>query len=621
VRQRLPAVGWGLLALTVVVTAISVPAGTFLARGTAAFSDWAGWAGVVAVPLAAAGLLLPILDKVRGAELMPAVPLPEPEVVDRPDEVNRIVAALRCGGTVGITTALQGAGGFGKTTLAKMVRTDPQVLRVFRSRVYWVTVGRDAAGDGLALLVNGLIERINPGKELAAPGVAQAAEQLAAVLARGPRRLLVLDDVWTDEQLAAFPLAGRAVRLVTTRNPSLAAGRVTQVRVDQMSQMQALVLLQAGLPPLADNIAGALVEVTGRWPLLLRLANKILTDQVRLGVDSSTAARELLGLLRAGGTLQVDELTGAAGQQLDVADPVQRSKAIRATIQASTGLLRPADRDRLTELAVFARNETVPVPLITGLWQETGDVDPVAARGLCVRLADLALLTLESDEDGGTIAVHDVIRDYLCGELTAIRLAELHQILLDAIARDLPAMADVAGPGMVTAWWELPEDARYLREHLIEHMLAAGRDPQAESISELHRAYVNRLVEMVVATFTERQQQIYQLRYVQELNGRQAAPLLGITAKAASNEFTYLRQRISDGFGALMLFREGRACCRELAQIIEAASVSGGAGAFTTRLRERIVRHVSSSMTGENCGICNPKLRELAARYGPLTSR
>ena len=36
---------------------------------------------------------------------------------------------------------------------------------------------------------------------------------------------------------------------------------------------------------------------------------------------------------------------------------------------------------------------------------------------------------------------------------------------------------------MVTAWWELPETARYLREHLIEHLLAAGRAGQAEEIA------------------------------------------------------------------------------------------------------------------------------------------
>ena len=57
-------------------------------------------------------------------------------------------AAARGGGTVGITTAVHGAGGFGKTTVAKMVRADRRVLRRFRGRVYWVTVGRDVGQAG-----------------------------------------------------------------------------------------------------------------------------------------------------------------------------------------------------------------------------------------------------------------------------------------------------------------------------------------------------------------------------------------------------------------------------------------------------------------------------------------
>jgi hypothetical protein len=68
--------------------------------------------------------------------------------VDRPAEVNQIVRALRTGSpgtTVGITTAVHGAGGFGKMTVARLVRADRPVLRRFGGRVYWVALGRDAA--------------------------------------------------------------------------------------------------------------------------------------------------------------------------------------------------------------------------------------------------------------------------------------------------------------------------------------------------------------------------------------------------------------------------------------------------------------------------------------------
>jgi WD40 repeat protein len=413
------------------------------------------------------------------AELVPAVQRPEPWVVDRPAEVDQIVSALRRRrvGTVGITTAVQGAGGFGKTTVAKMVRADRRVLRRFRGRVYWVTLGRDAGREALPGLVNGLIAQLAPDRPVTFTDAGQAADHLAAILAKGPGRLLVLDDVWAEEQLAAFPVVGRCARLVTTRVPSLAGPAAVPVRVDQMSPAQALALLQDGLPPLPPVMAAGLVEEAGRWPLLLRLVNKVLAGQALLGPDAGQAAAALLRQLRAGGALVVDELTGAAGRQLDVADPAQRGKAVKATIEASTGLLSPADRDRLGELAVFAEDEAIPIPLAAALWQATGSLDELAARALCGRLAGLALIT---PAPGETITMHDVIRDYLRQELGPARLRRLHQVLLGAIATGLPAAAAATGPGMVTAWWELPAGARYSREHLIEHMLAAGRTAQAE---------------------------------------------------------------------------------------------------------------------------------------------
>ena len=375
----------------------------------------------------------------RLSRLVPAVQRPEPWVVDRPNEVDQIVAALRrSAGTVGITTAVHGAGGFGKTTVAKMVRADRRVLRRFRRRVYWVTLGRDVGKQALPGLVNGLIGQVDPGQAATFTDARQAAEQLAAVLAAGPRRLVVLDDVWSEEQLAAFPVAGRCARLVTTRIPSLVKGASVPVKVDQMSEKQARALLSAGLPPLPAAVAAGLLEETGRWPLLLRLVNKILADQAQLQPDIAAAAEDLLGRLRRGGALQVDQLTGAAGQQLDVSDPDQRKRAVWATIRASTSLLSTAEHDRFAELAIFAEDETIPVSLITALWQATGGLDRMATVALCARLANLALLTLVPGVDGGAVTVHDVIRDFLREQLGSTRLAQLHQVLLNAAAEGLP---------------------------------------------------------------------------------------------------------------------------------------------------------------------------------------
>src|ERR1039458_789505 len=479
----MPAAGAGVVLAVVVNVATGGTAAWFPAAGRHPLT----WTAGATAAVAGASLLVWGAQRwyERGlAVLVPAVQRPEPWVVDRPAEVGQVVAALRRrGGTVGITTAVQGAGGFGKTTVAKLVRADRRVLRRFRGRVFWVTLGRDVGKQALAGLVNGLIAQVEPGRAVTFTDARQAGEHLAAVLATGPRRLLVLDDVWSQDQLAVFPVAGRCARLVTTRIPSLTAGAAVPVRVDQMSLTQARALLGAGLPPLPPAVTAGLVEETGRWPLLLRLVNKILADQAKLQPDITVAAKDLLGRLRRGGALQVDQLTGVTGQQLDVSDPDQRQQAVRATIQASTSLLSPEEDDRFAELAVFAEDETIQVTLLASLWKAIGGVDRMAARALCARLADLALLTLVPGGDGGGVTMHDVIRDFLRERLGDTRLAQLHQLLLDTVAAGLPSAPAAAGGGQVTAWWELPDPARYLREHLIEHLLAAGRPGQAEGLA------------------------------------------------------------------------------------------------------------------------------------------
>ena len=420
------------------------------------------------------------------AELVPAVQRPEAWVVDRPVEVRSIVAALKrkSGGTVGITTAVQGAGGFGKTTVAKVVRADRRVLRRFRGRVHWVTLGRDVGKEVLPGLVNGLIAQLDPDRTVTFTDARQAADHLAAILAKGPRRLLILDDVWTEQQLAAFPAAGRCARLVTTRMPSLATGTAVPVQVDQMTVKQARSLLLKDLPPLSPALTEGLLEETGRWPLLLRLVNKILADQAALGPGITKAAEGLLGALRNKGALQVDKLTGAAGRLLDVGDPDQRNQAVRATIEASTGLLTSDERAQLAELAVFAEDETIPLPLINSLWGATSGADGLATNALVARLADLALLTLVPSASGGAVTMHDVIGDYLRDQIGAERLAQLHATLLDTVANGLPrAKTGDAGEGEVAAWWELPPQARYLTEHLIEHLLGAERPSEAAELA------------------------------------------------------------------------------------------------------------------------------------------
>jgi hypothetical protein len=279
-------------------------------------------------------------------------------------------------GTVGITTGLYGAGGFGKTMLARMVCADRRVRRRFGGRVYLVPVGRDVLGAAaVAAKVNDVIKLVM-GEDATFTDPQLAGVQLGTLLDAGPRRLLVLDDVWEAEQLAPFTVGGRrCARLVTTRVPGLLAGRDATVRVDQMSREQARALLTDGLPQLDEAVTQGLLAATGRWPLLLRLVNTILADYGRLAADVPAQAMRLLERLRAGGPAVVDDLRGTPVSLLEVDKPQQRERAVRATIGASTSLLDPSDAERFAELGVFAEDEVIPLRVAARLWQVTAGLD------------------------------------------------------------------------------------------------------------------------------------------------------------------------------------------------------------------------------------------------------
>ncbi|WP_410676915.1 NB-ARC domain-containing protein [Amycolatopsis sp. cmx-4-68] len=502
------------VAATVVAVAVNVATGgssSWLPAVEAHPLRWmVGSTGLVAVAGWGVWLSQRVWER-RLAELVPAPQRPEGWVVGRPVEVGQVVAALRGrgsgSGSVGISTGVRGEGGFGKTTVARLVGADLKVLRRFRGRVFWVTLGRDVQTKAaIAAKVNDLIGRLDPDRSVTFTDPDQAGEHLAALFRAGPRRLLILDDVWYPEQERAFRVAGRAARLVTTRIPSLVAGDCVAIRVDQFTREQAVKLLAFDMPSaLPADVVNELIAETGRWPLLLRLVNKVLLEQEATGAELVSAARMILTRLRADGAVHIDTLTGASRQELDINDPEQRRRAVAATIEASAGLLSGFDRARLRELAVFAEDETIAMELIASLWTRTAGLDLLATRALAARLHDLALISKTPD---GMVTLHDVIRDYLRRELGEPALTVLHASLLDAVAvsAQLPTAtpATIATPAASTveaapaairhiAWWELPPSARYLRDHLIDHLNEAQRGTEAEQLAIDLRWVIHRL--------------------------------------------------------------------------------------------------------------------------------
>ena len=95
-------------------------------------------------------------------------------------------------------------------------------------------------------------------------------------------------------------------------------------------------------------------------------------------------APQLLARLEAEGPAVVDDYSAGDGRILQVGQPRERARAVRATIAASTSLLDPQEAERFLELGVFAEDETIPFGLIAQLWLTNGGLDDLAV-GRAVR--------------------------------------------------------------------------------------------------------------------------------------------------------------------------------------------------------------------------------------------
>ena len=404
-----------------------------------------------------------------------AVPPLRGDEVARPELSDAVVEAVLApdATTVGVTTGLVGAGGFGKTTLARIVAHDPRIRSGFPAGVVWVTVGADTTGPDLAATITSaarLFDRDVP--DLTDPLAAGA--ELGRVLDRR-RVLLVVDDVWSSAQVEPFLVGGdSAVRLFTTRQRGVLPGATVPVRVDQMTGGQARELLTADLPLLPAGLVGDVLAVCGSWPVLLALVHGAVRDAVTTGGDAAGEMREVLVALRVGGVTV-----------LDVTNPTERGQAVARTIEVGLDRLSPDERDRYLELAVFGEDVSIPGEVVARLWGHTGGWTVFQARRFCGRLADLALLA-GYRRDPDRLMLHDVIRAYLL-QRTASRRRDLDRAVVEA-HRDL-----VPSQRGRSVWSEMDSGQTYLWSWLASHLFAAGLTDELAALLDDPRWVVAKL--------------------------------------------------------------------------------------------------------------------------------
>ncbi|MGE3949680.1 MAG: TIR domain-containing protein, partial [Blastocatellales bacterium] len=379
--------------------------------------------------------------------------MPE-DFVERPGEFDQLLDLLLTPDRedpVAITAALRGAGGFGKTALARALCHNDDVQNAFDDGILWVTLG-ETPGD-LTPRVEGLIHSLTGER----PGFTslEAAITRFRELIEERDLLIVIDDVWNQSHLRPFLQGGkRCARLITTRNLDTLPTGAQKVTVDAMQPSEARALLGKGLegePDFEDAVHDLdfLSSRLGEWPLLLKLVNGFLRKAVEYEHRTIRDA-----LVRANKALDKKGLV-----YFDVNRSDDRNDAVARTIEISLEWLTPDERNRYFELAVFPEDIEIPLKTVFRLWSKTGGLEEFDSEDLISKLNGLSLL-LNFDASRRIFQLHDVIRHYLI----SARIGEMQGLHAALIDSHRPSFG----------WSELPEDEPYLWDHLAEHLVEAG---------------------------------------------------------------------------------------------------------------------------------------------------
>jgi len=390
------------------------------------------------------------------------VPFMAPDLRDdfvaRPAESDALVAMLldrTRSNPLAITTALQGAGGFGKTTLAAAICHDDDVVAAFDDGVLWATLGeRPNVQQELARLYAALT-----GDRPAFVDAEDASIELASRL-EDKNCLIVIDDVWDPNDAKPFLRGGQqCARLITTRRLQVVTGvGAARVLVDEMTGDESVAMLTSRLMEKPSDVAPfrQLAQRLGEWPILLRLTRSQLRERIERGDTIEGALAYVNRALDKRGAVAFDRASVSS-----------RNDAVASSVAASLAVLHAPDRVRASELAIFSVAKAVPLSAASALW----GLDAFDTEDLIQRLDDASIV--EFDLKTGTIRMHDVLRSHLQTQIPDI--SAVHVRLVEQGWPDAYALSDPF------AWrwygWHLVQGKRIerLRELLLDYRWIAAK--------------------------------------------------------------------------------------------------------------------------------------------------
>ncbi|CUU59878.1 NB-ARC domain-containing protein, partial [Parafrankia irregularis] len=385
-------------------------------------------------------------------------PLPE-MFVHRDGVVDEAIGLLAVEGAGAV--GLIGGGGTGKSTVARAVVWDGRIAERFTGGAMWVEVNPGADMCEVQGRVLAAFGDTRPVTE-----VAEGRERLRDLLA-GAHCLVVLDDVWEAGVVEAFPRLAGVRLLVTSRNTRVLHADASICPVGPVEEATARRLLAAyarctvkALPPAATGI-------------LARCGGLA----VGLAVAGSLVA-ELWEWEEIAQAFDAADLAGLTARFPDYPYP-----NLLVVLAAGIRLLPEGAAARFHELAVFKGHGPVPIPVIVGLWQTSGQMQPADARALLRQLDGVSLVQI--DRQTRTVTAHDLLFDFARSEIGDGGFTAAHGRvagwLLDrwgGFPEGLPGLRDAAG---------FDDVDRYGLTWLVPHLLAADDPDQVDVLLAAER--------------------------------------------------------------------------------------------------------------------------------------
>lgn len=373
--------------------------------------------------------------------------------IERKEHISRLKSQLlsKNGNSIGLTTGLQGVGGFGKTALSVAICHDTEIKNYFEDGILWITLGETI--DNLREKLSDLIMTIEKSDSRSFHTLEAAGQYFGNNILGNKKFLLVLDDVWDSKQLAPFFWGGeKTTRLITTRDSRLLPENCLKIKVGRMNSGEAIELLKANIPN-EDYKFRVLAKRLGNWPLLLNLVNRELAYQVKSGISLQDA------LFDIDTSLQNEGLVA-----FDLEDDKDRSKAVKVTVESCLRHIPENFRIIFRQLCVFQPDEKIPLVTLSRFFGGVPEKKRnYKVRQFCQLLEELSLVDSFVKDKNQTdyIVLHDVIVQFLQSNKD-IYNSKTHNSFL--------------GNYNIKNWSDLPEYDDYIWNNIIFHLIQSGKD-------------------------------------------------------------------------------------------------------------------------------------------------